>query len=242
MTSHLGPDAPSFTLDLTADRLVLTADTAREYPSESLLALDDVSGGVPPLRGAEIVANTLEGFGAGDIDVSADRLAFDFGGIQVDAGDRIEIRVDFAISREEPQTLALLYEAALDQDGDVDAPGLNFWIDRREDGLSLRDIADRFLTAVEFTARFGPIESLSAEQYVDWRYQNGFGRARARRRVLPSGRGSQAGSMPTARRCSRALLRATRTAPPIRSWRRSCLASGISSDLPARPLGRGHSA
>ncbi|MEL6574775.1 MAG: hypothetical protein AAFQ81_02700 [Pseudomonadota bacterium] len=63
--SHLGPSRPGLALDLAGDRLVLTAEAARAYPSESLLALEDVAGTLPPLRGAEIVANCVEGFGAG---------------------------------------------------------------------------------------------------------------------------------------------------------------------------------
>lgn len=57
--SHLGPSRPGLALDLAGDRLVLTAEAARAYPSESLLALEDVAGTLPPLRGAEIVANSV---------------------------------------------------------------------------------------------------------------------------------------------------------------------------------------
>ncbi|MEL6766876.1 MAG: hypothetical protein AAFP17_06825 [Pseudomonadota bacterium] len=91
--SHLDRDISGFALDLTGDRVVLTADTARAYPSESLLALEDVTDTLLPLRGAEIIANPVAGFGAGDIEVAPARLAFGFGGVRVDAGGRIEGRL-----------------------------------------------------------------------------------------------------------------------------------------------------
>lgn len=124
-SSHLRLSFPSFALNLAHDRCVLTADMTRACPLESTLSLEDVAGTLAPLRGAKIVATTVAGFGAGDIEVSADRLAVDFGDMRVDAGDRIEIRVDFAISREEAQTLALFCGAALGGGGSVDAAGFS---------------------------------------------------------------------------------------------------------------------
>ncbi|MEM7499037.1 MAG: hypothetical protein AAF371_13730 [Pseudomonadota bacterium] len=131
--SHLGPSRPGLALDLAGDRLVLTAEAARAYPSERRLALEDVSGGLRAMRGADIGANTVEAFGEADIEVSADRLALDFGGIRFDTGDGI--RVAFATA--EARTIALLYEAAFDRDGQVDAPGLGFRIDRRGCGVRI---------------------------------------------------------------------------------------------------------
>lgn len=93
LPSHFGPGALGFALDLTANRIVMTADATRDYPSECLLALEDVSGGFPAIRGAEIVATTVLEFGAGDVDVSADRPAFNFGDVRVETGDWIEGRL-----------------------------------------------------------------------------------------------------------------------------------------------------
>ena len=53
---------------------------------------------------------------------------------------------------EEAREIALLYEAGLDRDGDIDLPGLNFWIDAREAGLSKRGLAAEFLNSEEFQA------------------------------------------------------------------------------------------
>ena len=45
--------------------------------------------------------------------------------------------------------MALLYEAGLDRDGNIDLPGLNFWIDVREGGFSELDLAAAFLDSDE---------------------------------------------------------------------------------------------
>ncbi|MEM8759687.1 MAG: hypothetical protein AAGE83_05085 [Pseudomonadota bacterium] len=55
------------------------------------MALEDLAETLAAVQGADIAANDVEGFGAGDIEVSADRLAFGLGDIRVDAGDRVEI-------------------------------------------------------------------------------------------------------------------------------------------------------
>lgn len=56
------------------------------------------------------------------------------------------------LSLEEAQTVALLYEAGLDRNGNIDLPGLNFWIDQREAGLSVLGLAAFFLDSDEFQA------------------------------------------------------------------------------------------
>ena len=55
----------------------------------------------------------------------------------------------------EARTVAYLYEAGLDRDGAIDLPGLNFWIDAREAGLSEEDVAFEFLASGEFETAFG---------------------------------------------------------------------------------------
>jgi V8-like Glu-specific endopeptidase len=78
------------------------------------------------------------------------------------SGDRAEDV--FAIAR--------LYEAGLNRDGALDRAGLNFWIDALGDGTSLESIAQNFLSSPEFTQAFGPIDLLTADQYVDRLYLN----------------------------------------------------------------------
>ncbi|MEO1723174.1 MAG: DUF4214 domain-containing protein [Pseudomonadota bacterium] len=73
-------------------------------------------------------------------------------------------------------TVGVLYEAALDRDGEVDFGGLNFWIDRREAGLSFRDMSQQFLESAEFERKFGPADALSDMAFVDLLYDNVLGR------------------------------------------------------------------
>lgn len=75
------------------DRLLMTADDARDYASEGLPPFEDVAGTLPALGGAEIVANSVAGFRAGEIELSAARLAFGFGDICVDPEDWVEERL-----------------------------------------------------------------------------------------------------------------------------------------------------
>lgn len=76
------------------------------------------------------------------------------------------------ISPEEAQTVAFLYEAGLDRDGEFDLLGLNFWIDAREAGLSLEDVGEAFLRSAEFEAAFGNIDALSDRELVEQLYLN----------------------------------------------------------------------
>ncbi|MGF1445026.1 MAG: Ig-like domain-containing protein [Pikeienuella sp.] len=72
----------------------------------------------------------------------------------------------------EAQTIAYLYEAGLDRDGDIDEPGLNFWIDRLAEGVPLEAIANAFLESEEFEESFGDIEELETLEYVDLLFAN----------------------------------------------------------------------
>ncbi len=61
--------------------------------------------------------------------------------------------IGLGLSVEEAQAVAYLYEAGLNRNGDIDLPGLNFWIDQREAGLGKRGLAGEFLDADEFQAK-----------------------------------------------------------------------------------------
>jgi len=76
------------------------------------------------------------------------------------------------LSGAEVREVALLYEAGLDRDGNIDKAGLNFWVDQREAGLSMTDMAFFFLESAEFVDKFGPVEALSGEDYIDLLYDN----------------------------------------------------------------------
>ncbi|MGF1447321.1 MAG: DUF4214 domain-containing protein [Pikeienuella sp.] len=76
------------------------------------------------------------------------------------------------LSVDDAQTVAYLYEAALNRDGNIDLDGLNFWIDAREGGFTELQVAEAFLDNPEFTEAFGPIDSLSDLELVEQLYRN----------------------------------------------------------------------
>ncbi|MEO1599177.1 MAG: DUF4214 domain-containing protein [Pseudomonadota bacterium] len=76
------------------------------------------------------------------------------------------------LTDEEAETVAYLYEAGLNRNGEIDLPGLNFWIDQREAGFSERDLANAFLQSGEFEAAFGDPDTLSDEALVEVLYRN----------------------------------------------------------------------
>ncbi|MEM9147832.1 MAG: DUF4214 domain-containing protein [Pseudomonadota bacterium] len=96
------------------------------------------------------------------------------GGMDV---ERIFVDVNIAPDGEEAtaseaQLIAYLYEAGLNRDGNIDLPGLNFWIDVLEGGAAVRDIAGAFLTSNEFTEAFGAVDTLSDLALVEELYRN----------------------------------------------------------------------
>ncbi|MEM9147484.1 MAG: DUF4214 domain-containing protein, partial [Pseudomonadota bacterium] len=76
------------------------------------------------------------------------------------------------LSEEAAREVAYLYEAGLNRNGVIDLPGLNFWIDQREDGLSEHGLAQAFLGSGEFAAAFGDPNKLSDEELVAVLYRN----------------------------------------------------------------------
>ncbi|MEO1602301.1 MAG: DUF4214 domain-containing protein [Pseudomonadota bacterium] len=68
---------------------------------------------------------------------------------------------------EEARDVALLYEAGLDRDGNIDLPGLNFWIDAREGGFTQRQVADAFLLSNEFNESFGEPFDTTDPRYLE---------------------------------------------------------------------------
>ncbi len=71
-----------------------------------------------------------------------------------------------------PELIALTYEAAFDRQGEIDIPGLNYWIDVLESGRDMGRIALDFLTAPEFAERFGPHQDKTDEELVELFYRN----------------------------------------------------------------------
>ncbi|MEL6312048.1 MAG: DUF4214 domain-containing protein, partial [Pseudomonadota bacterium] len=78
----------------------------------------------------------------------------------------------FGLSETQARTVAYLYEAGLDRDGDIDVAGLNFWIDQREEGLSEVGLAEAFLFSAEFSSSYGNPDFLSDTDLVRTLYRN----------------------------------------------------------------------
>lgn len=65
------------------------------------------------------------------------------------------------------EKIALLYEAALDRQPDI--PGLNYFVDNRNAGQSLQDIANSFYAAEEFRDQFTSFDDIA---YINQLYLN----------------------------------------------------------------------
>lgn len=71
------------------------------------------------------------------------------------------------------ERVALLYEAALNRDGNIDLPGLNFYIGVTErDNLSDAFLARNLMISPEFTANFGDANTLSNSDFLEQIYLN----------------------------------------------------------------------
>jgi glucose/arabinose dehydrogenase len=75
------------------------------------------------------------------------------------------------ITRDKATAIARLYAAAFDRFPKKD--GLNFWVDRYEDGQTLEQIAERFVLSPELTQRFG---QLNSKLFVEQLFRNILGR------------------------------------------------------------------
>lgn len=157
-------DAPE-----TADRIAIAGDA--DFNLDAIDAVLDAPSAFA-LRPAETVllaeidGTLVDGsLPVGRASPLLDLVASD-GSLRLEAGS--------GLSAYQAQTVALLYEAGLDRDGLIDVSGLNFWIGRREDPdrPSERQLAQAFLDSTEFSAAFGPPETLSDEELVRVLYRN----------------------------------------------------------------------
>jgi hypothetical protein len=88
------------------------------------------------------------------------------------------------IDEETAEAVARLYEVALDRDGAIDRPGLNFWIDVVEADIAagataleaISTAAESFIASPEFAASFGEPESFTDRAFVSRVYEVLFGR------------------------------------------------------------------
>lgn len=115
------------------------------------------------VQNADGVRDKLFGFGT---------LRFEDGDVSVSAGNALDgtgAPDDFIIA----ERVALLYEAALNRDGAIDLPGLNFYIDVTErDNLSDEFLANNLMRSPEFATNFGDPETLSNADFLERIYLN----------------------------------------------------------------------
>ena len=72
-----------------------------------------------------------------------------------------------------PERVALIYEAALNRDGAIDLPGLNFYITvAARDNLTDEFIANDMMRSPEFVTNFGDPETLSNAEFLERIYLN----------------------------------------------------------------------
>jgi len=97
------------------------------------------------------------GFGGDDVlIVNLEQIRFTDCTLEIAADGRFrDCTLGSGLSPDDARTVALLFEAALNRDGAIGLEGLNFWIDKREEGLSERALAQNFLVSPEFRANFG---------------------------------------------------------------------------------------
>ena len=79
------------------------------------------------------------------------------------------------LSPQEAFGIARLYNAGFGRN--FDAPGLNYWIDRAEAGMSASAIAGFVLDSQEFTGKYGDDDGMTNAQFVNIMYQNVLKRA-----------------------------------------------------------------
>ncbi len=99
-------------------------------------------------------------------------LQFDDGLVALQGGSALDGAgdpADFVVA----ERVALLYEAALNRNGEIDLPGLNFYIDVTErDNLTDEFLAADLMTSQEFTDNFGDANTLSNADFLEQIYLN----------------------------------------------------------------------
>ncbi len=158
-----GADQITVSGDLTIDlaAVEIGVDTgALEDLGADTIAFFDVGGTVDATGTARV------GTGSALVDIAV-------------VDDEVLLVAGTSVSQAQAQTVALLYEAALDRDGEIDLDGLNFWIDAREGILpngappfSEEELAAAFLAVPEFIDAFGDPADLTNEEFVDILYFN----------------------------------------------------------------------
>lgn len=124
------------------------------------------------IQGGQLYATVVNETGQRDKLFGFDVLRFDDQDIELGTGSALDSTGDpgdFVTA----DRVALLYEAALNRDGNIDLPGLNFYISVTErDNLSDEFLAADLMTSPEFTASFGDANTLSNSDFLEQIYLN----------------------------------------------------------------------
>ncbi|MFO8127064.1 DUF4214 domain-containing protein [Yoonia sp.] len=124
------------------------------------------------VRGGSTYAIVTEPDGSRDKLLNIEFLRFDDVYVPLSEGSFLDTAggpEDFHVS----ERVALLYEAALDRNGAIDLPGLNFYIDVTErDSLLDEILAADLMTSPEFTVKFGDATTLSNDEFLERIYLN----------------------------------------------------------------------
>jgi len=156
-------------------------DTVPPVPLSQILTADNLDERLVELHGLTLRAG--QGDNGGEADGTAGYKALlPIAGGDIQRLSEEEVTNDFATGRFEFGNQV----AALDIQGNAgqafrlydlfnrlpDQPGLNYWVEALDEGASLTDIARSFLASDEFTTKFGALDNLSDEAYVNLLYQN----------------------------------------------------------------------
>ncbi len=188
---RLEPDAggPPISVDIDGDIVTITVlDAGRTGPAGNSpgFTLDGPFGAVPGPVFTEILRDDLATLTSPSLVPGGGIYIFPVG-VEARPGDEVILRYAYdGGGAEVPDyviEVAFLYEIGLGRQGNIDAAGLNFWIDAFESGLQFEALAFAFLESDEFEQRYGePFETsapdyLSDAQLVDVLYRNVLSRA-----------------------------------------------------------------
>ena len=126
--------------------------------------------------GGSTYAMVIAPDGSRDKLLNIEYLRFDDTYFALQEGSALDSATRDTFSVEE--RVALLYEAALDRNGGIDLPGLNFYVEVTErDTLSDEFLAADLMTSPEFTEKFGDVNTLSNDAFLEQIYLNVLDRA-----------------------------------------------------------------
>ncbi|MEP5727886.1 MAG: DUF4214 domain-containing protein [Sulfitobacter sp.] len=156
---------------------VLIAGASREADNAHDFAIFDGARAAFTVTGGRDYAVVVNASGERDKLFGIDAIIFDDETVTLDAGSALDGAgnpEDFIVA----ERVALLYEAALNRDGVIDLPGLNFYIGVTErDGLSDVFLAQDLMNSPEFAENFGDPGTLSNAGFLERIYLNVLNRA-----------------------------------------------------------------